>query len=143
MEVTLKYDKLIEVWENEFAEYYSDNAENAEFIFEDMVLLNTDFADAKIAWNYNTPNGVKEFVSHNGYYIWNTDYTKATTRWDASATTKNIKSGEWNTYSVIFNTGDYENYAHVLRAEVENIYLCDFKLMIKVSQEDSSAKNRH
>lgn len=32
MEVTLKYDKLIEVWENEFAEYYSDNAKLYQLI---------------------------------------------------------------------------------------------------------------
>ena len=109
--------------------YYSENLGNEGYIFKDMVLFNPDFANAKIAWDYDTPNGVKEYVSHNGYYIWNDNYTSATTKWDASATTKGAKAGEWNTYTITFNTGDYESYAPVLLCKSEYVYLSDFSLV--------------
>lgn len=32
MEAVLKYDKLLEVWENEFAEYYADNTKLHQII---------------------------------------------------------------------------------------------------------------
>ncbi len=109
--------------------YYSPNLGSEGYIFKDIVFFNPDFANAKIAWNYDTPNGVKEYVSYNGYYIWNTNYSSANAKWDVSATTKAAKAGEWNTYTITFNTGNYESYAPVLLPKVENVYLSDFTLV--------------
>ncbi len=132
--------------------YYAESLSSAGYIFQDMVLFNPDYPDAKIAWSTDTANGVKEFVSYNGYYIWNTDYSKATTYWDDSHKTISAKAGEWNTYTITFNTGDYDRYAIVLRQKVEDIYLSDFTLLdtseipeeeVELNFEDASQWERY
>lgn len=111
--------------------YYSTALNSNGYIFKDVVFFTPDFTDAVIAWNYNTPNGVKEYVSHNGYYKWNDDYSDATENWDVSATTKNAVAGEWNTMTFTFNTGAYDTYAPVLLSKVDDVYLDQFTLTEK------------
>lgn len=114
---------------------YTSNQLGAEqgvsCILKDAILFAPDFPEAKIAWGYSTPNGVKEFMSFNGRYQWNADFTKATTNWDPSVTTATNTADLWYTATFTFNTGAYDNYALILNPDVEWVYIREFSLTEK------------
>ncbi len=102
----------------------------SDCIFKDAILFVPSFENAKIAWNTSAANGVKEFISYNGRYKWNDDFSALSWNNDAGWVTP-ATANEWNTITYTFNTGAYQDYVIVLNPNVEWVYLNQFTLTEK------------